>query len=80
MSLYTEMRDAGLVVGNHYSDLYVKDTPQAWEIYAKYKAGMARPQRFVSNTGEGPCLDFAFAYDPYWDKIPGTRSVSAGEG
>ena len=69
MSLYDEMKAAGLVIGNHYSDLYVKDTPEAWAIYAKYKGVHARPDRFISQTGEGPCLDFAFAYTPYWDEV-----------
>ena len=77
MSLYTEMLAAGLVVGNHESDLYVKDTPEAWAIFEPYKDTMSRPQRFVSNIeGEGPCLDFAFAYDPFWDAKMGTTSVS----
>jgi hypothetical protein len=69
MSLYAEMLAAGLVVGNHSSDLYTLDTPKAWEIFEKYKDSMSRPQRFVSNTGEGRCLDFAFCYTPFWDEI-----------
>ena len=69
MSIYDEMLEAGLVIGNHFSDLYVKDTPAAWAIFEKYRGDLSRPQRFVSNTGEGPCLDFAFCYSPYWDQI-----------
>lgn len=76
MSLYTEMLAAGLVVGNHCSDLYVKDTPEAWAIFERYKHKVSRPERFISNTGEGPCLDFAFLYEPYWDARMGTTSLS----
>lgn len=76
MSLYAEMLAAGLVIGNHYSDLYVKDTPEAWAIFDKYKDGMSRPQRFISNTGEGPCLDFAFQYEPYWEAKRATTSAA----
>jgi hypothetical protein len=69
MSLYEEMQAAGLVVGNRYSDLHVKDTPEAWAIFEKYADRHARPQRFVSLLGEGPCLDIPFAYIPYWDEV-----------
>jgi hypothetical protein len=77
-SLYEEMLEAGLFVGSHYSDLYVKDTPEAWAILKKH--GSCRPDRFVSNTGEGRCLDIPFGYTPYWDKLtnPKTRSEARG--
>ena len=77
MTIYDDMIAAGEEVASHYSDLYVKDTPEAWAIFDKYKDVMSRPQRFISNTGEGPCLDFAFAFDPYWDAKRGTHSLSA---
>lgn len=78
MSIYEEMRDAGLVLGNHCSDLHVKDSPEAWAIIEKHKSSLCRATRFISNiAGEGLCIELAFAYDPYWDKMPGTHSLSA---
>ena len=75
MSLYDEMLAAGQVTGNHYSDLYTKDTPEAWAIYAKYKDTMSRPQRFRDNITREMSLDFAFCYAPYWDAIYNKTAV-----
>lgn len=70
MTLYDEMLAAGLVVGHHASDLYVKDTPEAWAILAPHLPTMSRPQRFKSNIeGEGMCLDIPFGYTPFWDAV-----------
>ena len=63
MSLHQEMRDAGLVVGHHESDLYVKNCQAAWDILARYPIAKANAERFTSETGEGPCLDIPFMYE-----------------
>ena len=62
MSLHKEMLEAGLVVGHHESDLYVKCCPEAWEILERYPIAKANAQKFVSELGDGPCLDIPFMY------------------
>ncbi len=64
-SIYTEAKEAGLVVGNHYSDLYLKSTPEAWSIIRKH--GCTTATSFKSNINGEMCIDVPFAYDPYWD-------------
>ena len=70
MTIYTEMFEAGLVVGHHYTDMFVKDVPEAWAIYEKFKDKISMPVRFKSNfEGEGWLLDFALCYDPEWERL-----------
>lgn len=62
MSLHQEMLDAGLVIGHHESDLYVKDCPEAWAILENHPIHKSNAERFHSQTGEGACLDIPFMY------------------
>lgn len=64
MSLHQRMKNAGLVVGHHESDLYVRNTPEARKILEEYPLAQKIAERFISETGEGPCLDIPFNYDP----------------
>lgn len=63
MSLHKEMLEAGLVIGHHESDLYVKNCPEARKILERYPIAKANAEPFVSETGEGPCLDIPFMYE-----------------
>ena len=63
MSLHKEMLEAGLVIGHHESDLYVRNCPEAWEILSRHPIAKANAQRFVSELGDGPCLDIPFMYE-----------------
>ncbi|WP_087720543.1 hypothetical protein [Salinicola salarius] len=69
-SIYDAMRHADLVVGHHESDLYVRDTRLARKLLEELRArGVTFTViPFVSETGEGPCLEIPFAYDPYWER------------
>lgn len=64
MSLHQRMKNAGLVVGHHESDLYVLNTPEAHKILEEYPLAAKIAQGFLSETGEGACLDIPFNYDP----------------
>jgi len=48
VSLHKEMLEAGLVIGHHESDLYVRNCPEAWEILSRHPIAKANAQRFVS--------------------------------
>jgi len=65
MSIYTEMKEAGLEMDNHESDLYVEDSLKAREILAKYEN---KSSTFFNCDGK-VWIDIPFMYDPFWDAI-----------
>jgi len=67
-TLYEEMEAAGLVRGNHCSDLYVLDTPEAREIIKRHRVfGPVPASAFRSNVDGSALIDITFAFDPFWD-------------
>ncbi|OBX34984.1 hypothetical protein A8U91_04047 [Halomonas elongata] len=69
-SIYDAMRHADLVVGHHQSDLYVRDTRLARKLLEAFRVrGVTFTViPFVSETGEGPCLEIPYAYAPFWER------------
>lgn len=67
-TIYEDMKAAGLVQGNRYSDLYVFDTPEAREIIAK-RGDSVSPIYFTSNVDGQRLIEIPLAYDPYWASI-----------
>ena len=64
MSLYTDLIQAGVEVGNWQSDLYAPVNETVKEIMKSYPK---QPHStFKSNTDGKLWYDFAFAYDPFW--------------
>jgi len=66
MSLYTDLIEAGVEVSNWQSDLYAPVNKTVQEILAKYP-GQSR-STFKSNLDGKLWYDFAFAYDPFWER------------
>ena len=71
MSLYTDLKDAGLVTGYHATDLYVLDTPEARTILAAHGK---RPdgwsvQAFTDQVTGKRSLDVVFGYEPAWQAM-----------
>lgn len=63
MTLYEQLKMAQCQTDNHYSDLYVKDTPNARAIFRKNRT----PFRcFVNNLDNDFWFEVPFAYDPFW--------------
>lgn len=62
-SLYSELLAAGVEMGNHYSDLYVKASPASLGIILRHRAPV---NPFRSNIDGSMWYDVPFAYDPYW--------------
>jgi hypothetical protein len=65
-SCYEEMKSAGLVTGNHCSDLYVKHCQEAREIAERHgKTGVLLTTFKNQITGELN-YELPFCFDPYW--------------
>ena len=64
MDLYDALVAAGCEIDNHYSDLYVKATPEALAIVKNYP-DHSRSVFHHQETGE-VWLDFPFRFTPYW--------------
>lgn len=67
-TVYQRFRDAGLVVGSHESDLYVLSCEQSKLILADFETHEKNATGFISQTGEGQCIEIPFAYDPFYEK------------
>lgn len=67
MSIYTEMKNAGLEMANHESDLYVENTPKAREILKIH--GNTSWSVFVNQITKTMWIDVPFMYSPYWGEV-----------
>lgn len=66
MTLYTDLVEAGVEVSNWQSDLYAPVNETVREILKKYPE---QTRSIFKNQINGePWYDFAFAYDPFWEK------------
>jgi len=69
-SIFQQATAAGLEMGNHSSDLHLKDTPEARAIIAAWETetGMSKSATyFVSGIDNTRWIDLPFAYDPFWE-------------
>ena len=68
MSLYTELKAAGVPLDHHESDLYAKDCTKAREIMKAN--GIKTTGAFCSQVDGYMWLEFPFMYEPFWDAKP----------
>lgn len=68
MDIYEQLKNAGVKLDHHESDLYAKVTPESIEIINKwnYKSIV---RIFTSNIDDSMWYDIPFAYTPFWNKI-----------
>lgn len=66
MSLYTDLIEAGVEVGNWQSDLYFPRTAQTTEILSRHPDQKRNATVFNSNIDGVPTYDVPFAFDPFW--------------
>ena len=70
-SLYQKLRETGVEMDNHESDLYVRDTQEVRDIIKQHRAeNDGYPQaisRFTEQETKQTWIDIPFAYDPYWE-------------
>ena len=67
MTIYEQIRTAGIQFDNHESDLYVAITPESTEILNGYEH-RENIEVFISQIDKKPWYDVPFAYDPWWAK------------
>lgn len=63
MSIYTEAVQLGLTIGNHESDLYLKQCPEADAL-----AETAPNSQMFQSTDGSFWWDIPFSYDPWWEQ------------
>lgn len=68
MTIYQELKSIGAEITNHYSDLYVKKTPEVMEIIQKMKTKVYY-QTFRSNIDGEMWVDIPMGFDPFWDEV-----------
>lgn len=68
MSIYEQMKAAGVEIASHETDLYVPVTEETTAIVNAYEF-KTNVTRFISNIEPHvPWYDIPFAYEPGWDK------------
>lgn len=68
VSLYAELKAAGLEMQNHESDLYVLVSETSTAILEKHPLEKKNSSRFISKADGLYYYDVPFAYEPFWDK------------
>ena len=68
-TLYQELKEAGVEIDNHESDLYFPMTLDTVRILNKYTTALNNARAFRSNEDGKLWYDVPFAYDPFWDDI-----------
>ena len=67
MTIYEQLKAAGVPISSHESDLYAKKTPESQAIIAAYEfKGIVKT--FISQIDKTVWYDIPFAYDPFWEK------------
>ena len=66
--IYEEMKNAGVKISNHCSDLYVPVTAVSTEILNRLEFAINKRNstRFICNIDGTPHYDIPFAFSPYW--------------
>ena len=67
MSIYTELKDAGVPIESHFSDLYVKVTNESQEIVGVHRGPGVAIAVFHSPLDNELWFEIPFAFDPYWE-------------
>ena len=66
-SLYNQLKEAGVPLDHHESDLYAKVTPESEKIV---KASGHSHSTFISNIDNEKWFDIPFAFTPFWGNKP----------
>jgi len=66
MTLYDELKEAGIPIKSRYSDLYCPVTPESTAIVKKYTYAYSP---FLNQVEGGVWYDIPMAYEPYWDIV-----------
>jgi hypothetical protein len=66
MNIYQEIKDLGVKIDHHESDLYVPVTTETTKLINKYEF-KNNVKSFVCNIDKKTWYDIPFAYSPFWD-------------
>lgn len=69
IDIYEEMKNAGVEISHHESDLYVPVNETTTEIVSRYEF-KDNVTRFISQIDKKPWYDIPFAFNPFWDVKP----------
>lgn len=67
MSIFKQIKEAGLSYDCHESDLYVEVTPESQKIIDNY-IFKSNVTKFRSQVDQKLYFDIPFAFDPFWEK------------
>lgn len=67
MSIYQKMKDAGVEIDHHRSDLYVPVNEVTTGILRGHGSMFDIASKFRSNFDNSLWYDIPFAFDPYWE-------------
>lgn len=67
MTIYQELKQAGVKTSNHESDLRAQITPESEAIVNNYKF-KNNVTRFINQIDKTQWFDIPFAFDPWWEK------------
>ena len=67
MTIYEQLKAAGVEMDSHYSDLYVPVTPVTASIIKAYEF-LCNVTLFTCNITKKRMYDIPFAFDPYWQQ------------
>jgi hypothetical protein len=71
MTIYEEMKAAGVEIDNHESDMYVPNNETTRKIVEEYEY-KCNVTTFKSAIDGTPWLDIPFSFDPWWDEAEKT--------
>lgn len=69
MTLFEEIKVAGIKYNHWYSDLYIPNTPQVREILSRHRQHLRLTSAFIDQIDGENWLDIPFAYEPFWGKV-----------
>ena len=67
MSIHSELKEAGVKLDSHYSDLYAEKTPESKKIIDKYEF-KKNVTTFINQKNNKVWYDIPFANQDWWDK------------
>ena len=68
MTIYEQLKAAGVPMDSHQSDLYAKKTTESQAIIAACEfRGIVKT--FISQIDKTVWYDIPFAYDPFWERV-----------
>jgi hypothetical protein len=70
MTLYQELKAAGVPLDSHESDLYFKHTREAIDILRRYPVECKASKSFRSELDGDSWVEVPFAFSPFWEDRP----------